>query len=140
MSPFFDTNVLLYLMDSNAPRKQEIARALVQRYLAQGNGTISVQVLREFFSASRKLRTPVPRETAQEAVEYFARFSPLTEDAAMVLRAVSRTGEMSVSFYDALIVEAALKAGADRLFTEDMRHGQIIEGMRIENPFLEDAE
>ena len=38
-----------------------------------------------------------------------------------------------------MIVEAALKAGADRLFTEDMQHGQVIEGMRIENPFLEDA-
>ena len=137
--PFFDTNVLLYLMDSNAPRKQEVARTLVQKYLAAGNGAISVQVLREFFSASRRLRTPVPTETAREAVEYFARFSPLTEDAPMVLRAVRRTGEMSISFYDALIVEAALKSGADRLFTEDMQHGQIIEGMRVENPFLEAA-
>ena len=54
----------------------------------------------------------------------------------MVLEAVRRAQEMSISLWDALIVEAALKAGADRLFTEDLQHGQIIEGMRVENPFL----
>lgn len=139
MPPFFDTNVLVYLVDSDQPEKQEVARGLVERYLAEGDGAISVQVLREFFSASRKLRTPVPVETAREAVEYFASFSPLAEDAPMVLRAVRRTGEMSISFWDALIVEAALKSGADRLFTEDMQHGRVIEGMRVVNPFLDDA-
>ncbi len=136
MPPFFDTNVLVYLVDADEPAKQEISRSLVQEHLAEGDGAISVQVLREFFSSSRKLRTPVSYETASEAVEYFAKFSPLQEDASMVLGAVRRTREMSISFWDALIVEAALKAGADRLFTEDLQHGQIIEGMRVENPFL----
>ena len=136
MPPFFDTNVLVYLVDADEPAKQEISRGLVQKHLAGGDGAISVQVLREFFSSSRKLRTPVSYETASEAVEYFAKFSPLQEDTSMVLRAVRRTAEMSISFRDALIVEAALKAGADRLFTEDLRHGQMIEGMRVENPFL----
>lgn len=136
MPPFFDTNVLVYLVDADEPQKQEVARGLVQEYLAGGKGTVSVQVLREFYWTSRRLRIPVPEETAREAVEYFARFSPLAEDADMVLRAVRRHQEMSLSFWDALIVEAALKAGADRLFTEDMQHGQVIEGMRVENPFL----
>jgi predicted nucleic acid-binding protein len=54
----------------------------------------------------------------------------------MVLGAVRRTREMSISFWDALIVEAALRSGADRLFTEDLQHGQVIEGMRVENPFM----
>ena len=54
----------------------------------------------------------------------------------MVLSAVRRSREFALSFWDALIVEAALKAGADRLFTEDLQHGQIIDGLRIENPFL----
>ncbi len=136
MPPFFDTNVLVYLVDADEPGKQEIARGLVQEHLAEGDGTISVQVLREFFWSSRRLRTPVSYETASEAVDYFASFSPLQEDAPMVLRAVRRHQEMSLSFWDALIVEAALKSGADRLFTEDMQHGQVIEGMRVENPFL----
>ena len=69
-------------------------------------------------------------------VGYFSTFRTLSEDVGLVLGAVRRTRELSISFRDALIVEAALKSGADRLFTEDMQHGQVIEGMRVENPFL----
>ncbi|CAA9411500.1 hypothetical protein AVDCRST_MAG82-818 [uncultured Rubrobacteraceae bacterium] len=136
MPPFFDTNILVYFVDEDEPEKQEVARGLVQEYLIEGKGMISVQVLREFYWTARKLRHPLSEERAYEAVRDFARFSPLAEDARMVLRAVDRTREMSISFWDALIVEAALKAGADRLLTEDMQHGQVIEGMRVENPFL----
>ncbi len=136
MPPFFDTSVLVYSVNADEPEMQEISRRLVREHLAEGAGTISVQVLREFFWSSRRLRTPVSYETASEAVEYLAKFSPLQEDASMVLEAVGRTQKMSISFWDALIVEAALKAGADRLFTEDLQHGQVIEGMRVENPFL----
>ena len=136
MPSFFDTNVLVYFVDEDEPEKQEIARKLVQEYLIEGNGIISVQVLREFYWTVRKLRHPLPEERAREAVRNLAGFSPLAEDAWMVLRAVDRTREMSFSFWDALIVEAALKGGAERLLTEDMQHGQVIEGMRIENPFL----
>lgn len=136
MPPFFDTNVLVYIVDADEPEKQQISRDLVQQHLAEGDGAISVQVLREFFSSTRRLSTPVSHETASEAVEYFARFSPVQEDASIVLGAVRRAGEMSITFRDALIVEAALRSGADRLFTEDLQHGQVIEGMRVENPFL----
>ena len=136
MPPFIDTSVLVYFVDADEPEKQEISRRLVREHLAEGAGTTSVQVLREFFWSSRRLRTPVSHETASEAVEYLVKFSPLQEDASMVLEAVRRTQKMSISFRDALIVEAALKAGADRLFTEDLQHGQVIEGMRVENPFL----
>ena len=79
---------------------------------------------------------PLSEEKAREAVHDFAEFASVAEDADMVLKAVRRHQEMSLSFWDALIVEAALKAGADRLFTEDLQHGQVIEGMRVENPFL----
>ena len=136
MPPFIDTNILVYFIDEDEPEKQEVARGLVEEYLIEGNGVVSVQVLREFYWAARRLRHPLSEERAREAVRDFARFSPLAEDARMVLAAVSRTREMSISFWDALIVEAALKAGADRLLTEDLQHGLLIEGMRVENPFL----
>lgn len=136
MSVFFDTNVLIYFVDEDEPEKQEIARGLVEEHLIEGNGIISVQVLREFYWAARKLRRPLSEERAREAVGCFASFSPLTEDARMVIGAVRRSQELGLSFWDALIVEAALKAGADRLLTEDLQHGQTIEGMRVENPFL----
>lgn len=139
MPSFFDTNVLIYSVDTNDAGKYDLAADLVEEHLVRENGAISVQVLREFYSASRKMVNPLSDEQAREMVYYFSTFRILSEDVPMVLRAVRRHQEMSLSFWDALIVEAALRSGADRLFTEDMQHGQVIEGMRIENPFLEDA-
>ena len=133
---FFDTNILIYSVDMQEIDKYDLAADLVERHLVRENGAISVQVLREFYSVSRKLGNPLSDEQAREMVGYFSAFRVLSEDASMVLKAARRTAEMSISFWDALIVEAALKSGADRLFTEDMQHGQIIEGMRVENPFL----
>ncbi len=136
MRPFFDTNILIYSVDRDETVKSGPASELIETHLVRGKGAISVQVLREFYSASRRLGSPLSDEQAREMVDYFATFRTLSEDSGMVLGAVRRTGELSISFWDALIVEAALKSGADRLFTEDMQHGQIIEGMRVENPFL----
>ncbi len=136
MPPFFDTNVLVYAFDEGEPEKRAVALGLIEEHLIGEDGTISVQVLREFYSAVRREPEPLSDEDAAAAVRRLAGFSPISEDTGMVLRAVRRTGEMSISFWDALIVEAALKAGADRLFTENLQHGQVIEGMRVENPFL----
>ncbi len=136
MPPFFDTNVLVYAFDEGEPEKRAVALALIEEHLVDGDGVISVQVLREFYSAVRREPQPLSNEVAATAVRRLAGFSPLSEDVGMVLKAVRRAQEMSISLWDALIVEAALKAGADRLFTEDLQHGQIIEGMRVENPFL----
>ncbi len=136
MPPFFDTNVLVYAFDEGEPEKRAVALALIEEHLVDGDGVISVQVLQEFYSAVRREPQPLSNEVAATAVRRLAGFSPLSEDVGMVLKAVRRAPEMSISLWDALIVEAALKAGADRLFTEDLQHGQIIEGMRVENPFL----
>ena len=136
MPPFFDTNVLVYAFDEGEPEKRAVALALIEEHLVDGDGVISVQVLREFYSAVRREPRPLSDEAAATAVGRLAGFSPLSEDVGMVPKAVRRAQEMSISFWDALIVEAALKAGADRLFTEDLQHGQVIEGMRVENPFL----
>ena len=138
MPAFFDTNILIYAIDEGQEAKYEVADELVQRYLVDGGGLISVQVLREFYSVSRRLAAPLSGEQAQRMVEYFSTFNTLSEDASMVLGAVRRTREFSLSFRDALILEAALKGGADRLFTEDLQHGQVIEGLRIERILFSD--
>ncbi len=136
MRPFFDTNVLVYAFDAGEPERREVSRALIDEHLVEGDGMLSVQVLREFYSVSRRASFPLPAGEAVEAVRYLATFSPVPEDAAMVLEAVRYSGEISISFWDALILEAALAAGADHLFTEDLQHGQVIEGLRVHNPFL----
>ena len=136
MPSFFDTNVLIYAVDEGEPEKLGIASALVEEHLVEGDGMISVQVLREFYWASLRLPRPLSYQQAQEMVGYFSAFRTLAEDAGMVLGAIRRSREYMLSFWDALIVEAALAGGADRLLTEDLQHGQVIEGLRIENPFL----
>ena len=136
MPSFFDTNILLYAVDEDEAEKYGVAGELVEAHLVDGDGMISVQVLREFYSAARRLRRPLSDEQAGQMVEYFSTFRTLPEDTRMVLKAVRRSQELVLSFWDALIVEAALKGGADRLLTEDLQHGQLIEGMRVENPFL----
>jgi predicted nucleic acid-binding protein len=133
---FIDTNILIYAVDEGEPEKLGIASALVEEHLVEGDGMISVQVLREFYSASLRLSRPLSEEQAQEMVGYFSAFRTLAEDAGMVLGAIRRSREYMLSFWDALIVEAALIGGADRLLTEDLQHGQEIEGVRVENPFL----
>lgn len=134
-----DTNVLVYAFDEGEPEKREVARRLLDEHLIEGDGMLSVQVLREFYSATRKPAHPLQIEKAEEAVGYLATFSPIAEDARMVVGAVRRSRELTLSFWDALIVEAALRGGADRLLTEDLQHGQQIEGLVVENPFREDA-
>ena len=117
MPAFLDTNVLVYAFDEGEPEKREVARRLVDEHLIEGDGMLSVQVLREFYSATRKPAHPLPIEKAVEAVGYLATFSPIAEDARMVIGAVRRSRELALSFWDALIVEAALRGGADRLLT-----------------------
>ncbi len=121
MPAFFDTNVLVYAFDEGEPEKREVARKLVDEHLIEGDGMLSVQVLREFYSATRKLAHPLPIEKAVEAAGYLAAFSPIAEDGRMVIGAVRRSRELALSFWDALIVEAALAGGADRLLTEDLQ-------------------
>ncbi|MBA2533604.1 MAG: PIN domain-containing protein [Rubrobacter sp.] len=138
---FFDTNVLLYMYDDNEPRKKELALGTFERAIEANLAVLSTQVLQEFYvNATRKLATPLAPERAAARVRDFARLPLVRVDEAMILAAIERGRSMSFSFWDALILEAALEGGVDRLLTEDLQHGQEIEGLRVENPFLEAEE
>ena len=136
---FFDTNVLVYLFDNNEPEKKARAREVFEREARAGRAVLSTQVLQEFYvNATRKLAPALSSEVAEERVRDFSRLPLVKIEAGMILSAVVRSREHTLSLWDALIIEAALKGGADRLLTEDLQHGQVIEGLRIENPFLRD--
>ena len=133
---FFDTNILLYLFDNGDPQKKARAQEVLREEVSVDRAVLSTQVLQEFYAnATRKLGPPLPSEVAKERVRDFSRLPLVRTNEDMVMAAMARSRISSLSFWDALIVEAALKAGADRLFTKDLQHGQVIEGMRIENPF-----
>jgi predicted nucleic acid-binding protein len=138
---FVDTNVLLYAHDGAATVKQPLAKAAMERLWADRRGTLSTQVLQEFYNAAtRKLSPPLLRAEAREIVDLYATWPVVLIDPAIILAATRLEEEHQLSFWDALIVEAARVAGADLLLTEDMQHGRVIEGVRIENPFAVDGE
>ena len=135
---FLDSNVLVYLMDEVDLRKYEIARAIVedsrQDYL-----TISFQVVGETLNVlTRKLIPPFSEDEARSFLSITLmpiwRIFPSQE---LYSRALAVQARYQYTFYDALIIGAALEADCDRLLSEDMQHGQRIEGLTIVNPFLE---
>lgn len=137
---FFDTNVLVYLFDERDPNKKVRAQQVFEQESERGRAVLSTQVLQEFYWAvTRKLASPLLEEVAEERVRDFSRLPLVQVDVSMILAAITRSRSQSFSFWDALIVESALRAGARRLLTEDLQHGQRIGSLTIENPFREGA-
>jgi predicted nucleic acid-binding protein len=133
---FVDTNVLLYAFDASEAVKQPIAGATLDQLWASHSGAISTQTLQEFYSAAtRKLNPPLSRAEAREIIDLYTAWPVVLLEPALILAATRLEEEHLLSFWDALVVEAARIAGAELLLTEDMQHGRIIEGIRIENPF-----
>lgn len=128
--PFLDSNVLIYTVSDDDPRK-----ATAEELIAAG-GLISVQVLNEFVSvASKKLRRSWPEIEAALAELRALLDPPLPLTLATHESAVALARRYRLSFYDALIVASAAEAGCRELLTEDMADGMTIGGVTIRNPF-----
>ena len=132
---FFDTNVLVYTDDTSAPKKQERAIALLGEHTRRGTVVLSLQVLQEYFAAvTRKLG--LTAEAAQRKVEIFACERVVRFDANDVIAAIEFHRLVQISFWDALIVQAARSAAAAVLYSEDFQHGAVLAGVRVVNPFV----
>jgi predicted nucleic acid-binding protein len=134
---FVDTNVLIYAHDSEAGGKRARASALLVELWQSRRGALSAQVLQEFYvNITRKTARPLDREVAAGIVERYAAWRPIPGDHELLLAALNVERRFSLSFWDAMIAAAAIRAGAKTLLTEDLQHGQSLDGVRIENPFL----
>ena len=134
---FVDTNVFVYLFDGDSPEKQEVARRLLDE--RREELVLSIQVLGEFYvTVTRKLAKPLAPETARKAVADLCalRVRPVLPE--LVQTAVQRSNASQISYWDALIVESAIDAGAELLLTEDLQHGQKFGRLRVVNPFLDE--
>ncbi len=132
---FVDTNVLVYLCDLDAPAKHSVAKQVLDELWREKTGVISVQVLQEFYvTVTRKMRKPMAKEAAREVAGLYTRWC-IETGPSVVAAAFRIEDEARIKFWDALIVASAAKAGAVRLLSEDMNDGQVISGVRIENPF-----
>lgn len=133
-SIFVDTNVLVYLFDTHSPDKQFQAQKLLHEERARI--TVSVQVLGEFYvTVTRKLAAPLAPDIAIQAVDEFSQFQVQALHPELVHSAIRRSQSSRLSYWDSLIVETALSAGVEILYTEDLQSEQEINGLRIINPF-----
>jgi predicted nucleic acid-binding protein len=134
---FIDSNVLVYLVDSSHPEKRATARGLVRDALRTGDVQISFQVVQETLNViTRKFqRTVTPDDARQLLQEVLVPLWRVMPTQALYERALDVHERYKYSFYDSLIIAGALRAGSTRLYSENLQHGQRIEGLTVENPF-----
>ena len=136
---FLDTNIFVYAFLASEPLKRAKAVELIETSLGSGRGCISYQVVQEFADVARKkFVTCLSPSDCQAFID--AAMQPLMRVASsteLVHTAMNLQDELNYSFYDCLMLAAALEAGADTLYTEDLQHWQLVYGtLRIVNPFL----
>ena len=135
---FLDTNIFVYSFDRGAPAKARRAMQLIRQAAGTGKGTISYQVVQEFFNvATRRFQHPM---TVAEAEQYLGMvFRPLLgvhSSQALYGQALRLQDKRRLSWYDALIVAAAIEAQCNVLYSEDLQHLQKFGDLQIVNPFV----
>jgi predicted nucleic acid-binding protein len=131
---FLDSNIFVYADDHRFPEKQAKAADLFAMARHSGLGVISTQVMQEYFSVVTS-KVHVPAEIARRRVALMSRLDVVQIDPALILAAIDLHRLHHLSFWDALIVQAAAAAGCRQLLTEDMAAGSHIAGVEIVNPF-----
>jgi predicted nucleic acid-binding protein len=135
---FFDTNVLVYLFDADSAAKQARARELFAEHARSGRLVLSPQVLQELYvTVTRKLARPLPPGEAFAALAQLSVLPLVAIDGPLILRAAQLHQKASLSFWDALIVEAALEGNCKTLLSEDMQSGRRFGDLAVQNPFAE---
>lgn len=134
---FIDTNVFVYSFDERHPAKQARSLALIQAGLSSGTGIISTQVVQEFLNvATRKFAVPLKPEDCRIYLRMV--LNPLCQvypDLGLYETCLEVQAESRYSFYDSLIIAAAMRGGCEILYSEDLQPGQEIRGVKIVNPY-----
>jgi len=131
---FIDSNVVIYAYSSSEKAKQQIARKVVQ----ENYTVISTQVLQEMSNTlGRKYMLDYSsiKETLQECI--YSNNEVYTNQQQTIFKACDIAKRYQFSFYDSLIISAALESNCDILYSEDLQHNQIIDSvLTIINPFI----
>jgi len=130
---FIDTNILIYSMDEFDPIKREKCRFLLKSAVKDLQGVISTQIMQEFYvTATKKLAAD--SLLVKDILHSFEHFEIVKVDPAIIYDAIDCGILNRLSFWDSLVVVAAESARCERIWTEDLNNGQVIRGVRIENP------
>lgn len=138
MITFVDTNVLVYARDDLEPQKQPVAQGWLEYLWNTGDGRTGIHVLNEFYvTVTRKVRQPMAEDAARAEIAELAAWRPVGIDKDLIGAAWEIEDRYGFHFWDALVVAAAKAAGCDTLLTEDLQHGQDLDGLRVVSPFEE---
>ena len=135
---FLDTNIFVYSVTASSPDKRRIAASLIGRGIETGKGVISYQVVQEFFNiAPRRFAIAMSLAQCEEYLSTtFRALLAIHSSQALFSEALQLNRRYSLSWYDSLILAAALEADCGVLHTEDLQHGQRFDKLRVLNPFL----
>ena len=136
MRAFFDSNVFVYAFDNDDPHRQGIAQRLLAAHSSAGHALVlSVQVLLETYNALTRKKRAAPAD-ALAAVRLLMQHEVVAPNPNAALRALDLAAQHGVSAWDSLIVQAAMDAGCDTLFSEDLQNGRRFGALQVVNPFV----
>lgn len=134
---FLDTNILMYAHDRGSGSKHQRSRSLIEQLWQSGAGVVSTQVLQELcVNLQRKCAAPLSIEEIRRILQDYMTWQIVTNSANAVLQALDLQHQFQVSFWDAMILQAAETGGCDNLYSEDFAHNQKYGSVRVVNPFL----
>jgi len=134
---FIDTNILVYANDKSDIIKQKIAKRIILTGVRDETIAISTQVLSEFYvTVTKKIKVPLSPEIAKKEILLLTSVDIIEIDFDLIIRAIDISNKYLLSYWDSLIIAAAIKSRATVLFSEDLNHDQIIDTVIIINPFI----
>jgi len=136
---FLDTNIIVYAHDRSSGEKNATAKEIMGNLWESEKGVISVQVLQEFFvCVTQKIPNPLQINNARMILEYLSTWEVVVNDKHITMQAIDLQEKFKFSFWDSLIIQAAVRSQAKILLSEDLPDGQVVMGTKILNPFTGD--
>ena len=136
---FVDTNILMYAHDKAAGAKHERARALVEELWRDRTGVVSTQVLQELaVNLRRQAGRPLDGKGTRDIIADYLTWHVVVNGGESILEALDLEARYQISFWDALVVQAAHASGAEVLYSEDLSDGQTYGSVRVINPLRAD--
>ncbi len=132
---FLDTNIFIYLFDETDDHKRTRSENLVQQALEDRNGCISYQVVQETVSVLTVKLNAAPHQVRRIFEHVLMPLWKVNPSEELYQRGLSLQARFRYRFYDSLIIAAAIESGCETLYSEDLRHGEQIEGLTIRSPF-----
>lgn len=134
---FVDTNILVYAHDSSAGIKHKRSLHLIEALWSEGTGALSTQVLQELCVCLRKkVNPPRPLDEIRQLVRDYMSWSVVVNTPELIVQALDLEYRFKISFWDALILQAAHHCGATTVYSEDMASGQKYGAIQVVNPLI----